>query len=309
MTRPTSKVASGWWDYTTLDPDLLSAAAKLSPADVASMSRPGFTVRTYPSIEEFYLAEAMEYIAAWRMATPEQPAGICGPIGPTEQLPLAARLVNDLELSLRHAHFWAMDEWVLDGEVATPDFMLSFARTNLKLCFDRIRPDLAMPAENIHFPGDDMREYITSWTHARCLIMQGGQGEVKHWAFNEPPRRKGAFVDLPPSPDEYRSLGTRIVDLHPMTLLQNARTSAGGALHAVPDQAVTVGPKETWMADRVSIWHAGNHDTPFGMRLSTLMLTERIVDTSVPISLLADHPDVTFNFLQSGIGTCAVDMH
>ena len=42
-----------------------------------------------------YLAEALEYIDAWRQATGDQPAGICGPIGPTEQLPLVARLVNE----------------------------------------------------------------------------------------------------------------------------------------------------------------------------------------------------------------------
>lgn len=28
-------------------------------------------------------------------------------------------------------------------------------------------------------------------TQIRCVTMQGGQGEVKHWAFNDPPRREG----------------------------------------------------------------------------------------------------------------------
>ena len=35
----------------------------------------------YETLEEFYLAEALEYIHAWRQATADQPAGICGPIG------------------------------------------------------------------------------------------------------------------------------------------------------------------------------------------------------------------------------------
>ena len=74
----------------------------------------------YDTLEDFYLAEALEYINAWRQATEEAPAGICGPIGPTEQLPLVARLVNELEIDLRHAHFWAMDEWVVDGERCRP---------------------------------------------------------------------------------------------------------------------------------------------------------------------------------------------
>ncbi len=94
-----------------------------------------------------------------------------------------------------------------------------------------------------------------------------------------------------------------------MTLIQNARTSGGGVVQNVPSQAVTVGPVETWQAEKVSIWQAGMHDNPFGMRLTALMISERIPDTSAPMSLLADHPNVQFNYLRSGIGTCDAEMH
>ena len=206
--RPISKIAPDWWDYTTLDRDILDQAARLTAEEILGLSRPGFTVRFYDTVEDFYLAEALEYITAWRQATPERPAGICGPIGPTEQLPLVARLVNELELDLRHAHFWGMDEWVVDGREAGLDFPLGFARADMELCFNRIRPDLRMPLENIHFPAVDAPEYVASWDRARCVTMQGGQGEVKHWAFNDPPRRSGPYRDQPPSPAEYRKLST-----------------------------------------------------------------------------------------------------
>ena len=139
--------------------------------------------------------------------------------------------------------------------------------------------------------------------------MQGGQGEVKHWAFNDPVKRTGDYKDNPPSPLEYRKLGTRIVTLHPLTIIQNARTSGGGVVSNIPTQAITVGPVETWKSGKVSIWHAGCHDNPFGMRLTTLMISKKIRDSSVPMSLLADHPDVLFNFYRPGIGSCAVEMH
>ncbi|MCD6289299.1 MAG: glucosamine-6-phosphate isomerase, partial [Anaerolineae bacterium] len=158
--RPISKVAPGWWDYTTLDRELLDDAARLTADDLLGLSREGFTVRFYDTVEEFYLAEALEYITAWMQATDDEPAGICGPIGPTEQLPLVARLVNELGISLRNCHFWGMDEWVVDGREVGMDFPLSFARTDMELCFNRIRPELAMPAENIHFPKADPTEYI-----------------------------------------------------------------------------------------------------------------------------------------------------
>lgn len=307
--RPISKVAPAWWDYTTLDEELLKEAARLTEKDIQSLSRDGFAVRFYDTVQEFYLAEALEYIHAWQQATESRPAGICGPIGPTEQLPLVAQLVNELGLNLRHCHFWGMDEWVVNGKEVSMDFPLGFARTDMELCFGRIRPELAMPTKNLHFPSVNPEEYVRSWDQARCVVMQGGQGEVKHWAFNDPPRREAPYTDAPPPPEVFRRLSTRVVDLHPMTLMQNARTSGGGAVHTVPVQAVTVGPAETWKAEKVSIWHPGHHDNPFGIRLTALMISKRLPDSAVPMSLLADHPNVQFNYLRSGIGTCEVEMH
>jgi glucosamine-6-phosphate deaminase len=307
--RPLSKISPDWWDYTTLDRAILDDAARLKADDLLKLSRPGFTVKFYDTIEDFYLAEALEYITSWRQATADRPAGICGPIGPTEQLPLVARLVNELEIDLKHAHFWGMDEWFVNGKEAPEDFPLSFAKADMELCFNRIRPELRMPRANIHFPKADAAEYVKSYEGVRCVVMQGGQGEVKHWAFNDPPKRVGKYKDAPPSPEEYRQLSTRVVELHPMTIIQNARTSGGGVVTNVPTHAISVGPKETWRAEKVSIWHAGCHDNPFGLRLTTLMISKRLPDSAVPMSLLADHPNVQFNFLRSGIGTCDTEMH
>jgi glucosamine-6-phosphate deaminase len=304
-----SKIAPDWWDYTTLDPKVLADAARLAPNDMLAMSRKGFRVVFYDTLEEFYLAEALEYVTAWRQSTPDNPVGVCGPIGPTEQLPLVARIVNAMDLNLGSAHFWGMDEWVLDGREVPETHPLSFARTDRELCFSRIRKDLAMPESNLHFPKADVRRYEASWKGVRCAVMQGGQGDIKHWAFNDPPRRKGKYKNRPPAPKEFLRLGTRVVDLHPATVMQNARTSGGGQLDLVPSQAVTVGPVQTWQAEKVSIWQAGNHDNPFGMRLTTLMIGKRIADVAVPMSLLALHPNVQFNFYRAGIGTCQVEMH
>jgi len=309
--RKLSVVAPDWWDYTTLDDALVQDVARLTVADMAQLSRPGFKVAMYDTIEEFYLAEALEYIEAWKQSTPDSPCGICGPIGPTEQLPLVARIVNamDLDLGRADAHFWGMDEWVQDGIAVGMDHPLSFARCDLEMCFNRIRADLRMPMSNLHFPGGYLGAYSATYDQVRCLLMQGGQGDVKHWAFNDPLKREGAYVDAPPTPAQYRELGTRIVDLHPMTVMQNARTSGGGNIAMVPTQAATVGPKETWKSEKVSIWQAGCHDNAFGMRLTTFMISKGIADAAVPMSLLADHPNVQFSFFRPGIGPCEVEMH
>ena len=311
MSRPLSKVAPEWWDYTTLDSAILADAARLTERTLKSLSRPGFTIHYYDTLEEFYLAEALEYVTAWQQSTPDDPAGICGPIGPTEQLPLVARIVNSIELNLLKcdAHFWGMDEWVENGKPVATTHPLSFARADMELCFNRIDRKLRPRKENIHFPTGDLKAFSESFDQARCVVMQGGQGEVKHWAFNDPPQRTGKWKHLPPSPEEYRKLKTRVVDLHPMTIIQNARTSGGGYVANVPTRACTVGPVETWKSERVSIWQAGAHDNPFGMRLTALMISKGIPDVSAPMSLLADHPNVHFHYYRPGLGVVAAEMH
>jgi glucosamine-6-phosphate deaminase len=309
MPRKLSSIAPDWWDYTTLDTDLIKEVARLTPEKILKLARPGFKVVFYDTLEDFYLAEALEYISAWKQSTPDNPVGICGPIGPTEQLPLVARIVNDLGLNIKSGHFWGMDEWYIDGKEAPATHPLSFEKADKELCFNRIRKELVMPKENLHFPKADTKAYRKSWEGVRCAVMQGGQGDIKHWAFNDPPKRAGKYKNNPPPPSEYRKLATRVVDLHPITIAQNARTSGGGNITLVPTQAISVGPVETWQAEKVSIWHAGMHDNPFGQRLTTFMISKKIPDTSVPMSLLADHPNVQFNFYRKGIGSCDVEMH
>ena len=309
MPRKLSSIAANWWDYTTLDDDLLKDAAKLTVQDLAQLSRPGFQVVFYDTLEDFYLAEALEYINAWRQATPDNPCGLCGPIGPTEQLPLVARLVNDLGLDLSHAHFWAMDEWVENGRAVPVTHPLSFEKADRELCFDRIKPALRPREEHLHFPRGDFADYSKAWDAVRCVVMQGGQGEIKHWAFNDPPKREGHIQGC-----AAESAGiSKFENAHRRFTSSNVgakrahfgRRKFGGRAA----RAISVGPYETWKAEKVSIWHAGNHDNPFGQRLTAFMISKRLPDAAVPMSLLADHPNVQFNYYRRGIGSCEVEMH
>src|SRR3954464_15321472 len=155
MPRKLSSIAPDWWDYTTLDTDIIKEVAKLTPEKLLKLSRPGFKVVFYDTLEDFYLAEALEYIQAWQRSTADNPVGICGPIGPTEQLPLVARIVNAIGLKLHTAHFWGMDEWVENGQPVLITHPLSFAKADLELCFDRIDRRLRMPNSHLHFPTRD----------------------------------------------------------------------------------------------------------------------------------------------------------
>jgi len=305
MARPYSTINAGWWDYTTLDSQLLKDAAKLTEKDLEQLGRHGFTLHFYDSHETFFLAEAMEYINAWRKSTSSEPSGICGPIGPVRQLPMVAQIINDLQIDVSNGHFWGMDEWYVNGREISAKHPLSFNKTDMEMCFSKIDKKLKMPDENIHLlKADNMDEYSKSFDSIRCLVMQGGQGDTKHWAFNDPVERKGEYKDNPPSPEKYREMKTRIVNLHPLTIVQGARMAGGGVIHSIPTTAITVGPVETWKSKSVSIWHPGYHDNPFGQRLTALMISKKIADSAAPISLLSEHPDVHFHYYRGGIGAC-----
>jgi len=92
-------------DYTTLDKEILDDAARLTANDLLGLSREGSRSSSMTRWRTF----------TWPKRSSTSPrggkrlrstGGICGPIGPTEQLPLVARLVNELDLNLRYAHFW-----------------------------------------------------------------------------------------------------------------------------------------------------------------------------------------------------------
>jgi glucosamine-6-phosphate deaminase len=223
-------------------------------------------------------------------------------------LPLVARLVNELELDLRHAHFWGMDEWVIDGREVPEDFALSFAKADRDLLFNRIRPELRMPERTFTFPRPTRRRTARPGSTAAASSCRAGRARSSTGPSTIRPSAKGSTRTSRPARGVPQA-GHARVDLHPMTIIQNARTSGGGVVTNVPTQAITVGPAETWQAEKVSIWHAGAHDNPFGQRLTALMIAKRIPDSSVPMSLLADHPNVQFNYYRGGIGVCEAEMH
>src|SRR5204863_501820 len=109
--------------------------------------------------------------------------GICGPIGPTEQLPLVARIVNALGVKLHHAHFWGMDEWIENDRPVPRTHPLSFAKADMELCFNRIRPELRMPDANINFPVElDTRvamSLLADHPHVKFSYFRGGIGTVE----------------------------------------------------------------------------------------------------------------------------------
>lgn len=299
-----SAVNNSWWDLTTLDQDLTMKAASLTLEDLKNLSNERCKVVFYDDLDDMFLSQALEYITTWQKATKDNPVGICGPIGPTRQLPIVAKLVNALNIDLKYAHFWGMDEWLLNDKTIPTTNPLSFSGANMRLWYNKIKPELRMPLDNLHFPTkNNLDLYSKSFSEYKCLIMQGGLGHTLHWAFNEPPKRYLQETS-PMEAQQYSYLGAREVDLHPISQIQNATGLSGRDICQMPDKAVTVGPKETFMCDHVSIWYPGHNQNPFGLKLAIYLVSNNIRTSAAPISILAEHESITFHVYRPSIIDC-----
>ena len=82
----------------------------------------------------------------------------------------------------------------------------------------------------------------------------GGIGWCGHIAFWESHLGAEFEGDL----EAYTRAGARLVELHPMTVMQNALHSFGGDWSRVPPKANTIGPREILGARHRSFWLDGD---------------------------------------------------
>ena len=68
------------------------------------------------------------------------------PVGPTDQYPILADMVNRLNVSLKNVHFFNMDEYMVSPtETVGHEDRLSFWGRMKREFYDRVRPELVMP--------------------------------------------------------------------------------------------------------------------------------------------------------------------
>jgi glucosamine-6-phosphate deaminase len=168
------------------------------------------------------------------------------PVGPVDQFPLLAQMINQARLDCREVAIINMDEY-LDGEEWIPiDHPLSFRGYMNREFYDLLDPDLAPRVENRIFPDPRELSAVQQVIDVRggLDVCYGGIGINGHIAFNEPPE-PGEPVDT----DEFAARPTRVLSLTRETVTINSNT-VGGELSIIPRRAVTVGMNEILSAGR-----------------------------------------------------------
>jgi glucosamine-6-phosphate deaminase len=225
---------------------------------LAEHPNPQFRVSIVDDAREFYTRFAADLVGRIRAASEEdRPFVAILPVGPMPQYEIAAEMINAERLSLRHVHTFNMDEYANeDGDTAPLSWPGSFQRAMFEGFFDRIDRELWPPEAQIHFP---TREAIGDYS-ARldalggADVCYGGIGWSGHIAFWEPQLGAEFDGDL----EAWKAAGARLVELHPMTVMQNALHSFGSDWSWVPPKANTIGPREVLGARHRSFWLDGD---------------------------------------------------
>jgi glucosamine-6-phosphate deaminase len=225
---------------------------------LAEHDNPEFRIALVDDAEDFYTRFAADFVGRLRQAAEEDRQFVAIlPVGPMPQYEIAARMINHEELSLRHLHTFNMDEYANDEGVTAPlSWPGSFQRAMLDGFFGLIDRELRPPEDQIHFP---TREAIGDYSaRIEALggadVCYGGIGWSGHIAFWEPQLGAEFDGDL----EAWKAAGARLVELHPMTVMQNALHSFGSDWSWVPPRANTIGPREVLGARHRSFWLDGD---------------------------------------------------
>lgn len=239
------------------DRETCEQVRKITKEEITKHPNPDFHIRVIEEKEDFYFQFALDIVT--RIVEAREKGGrvvFILPVGPVPQYPLAAEMINRLRIPMDHVHTFNMDEYAdEEGNTAPFDWPGSFQRAMWENFFGRIDPKLRPPEKNIHFPTKDVlpdyARMIADLGGADCCY--GGVGWCGHIAFWEAHLGFEFGNDL----EAFKQAGPRIVELHPMTIMQNALHSFSGDWSLVPPKAATIGPEQIVQARWRSFWLDG----------------------------------------------------
>lgn len=273
------------------DREVCERVRAIKREDITKHPNPQFEIRVIENSDEFYFEFALDIVTRIREALEEgKKLVLILPAGPIPQYKIAARLINELGVSLRHVHTFNMDEYANEeGETAPESWAGSFKKSMVENFFSLINKDLRMPESQIHFPSDkNIKDYGKMIEDAGQVdVCYGGIGWCGHIAFWEAHLGAEFGDDI----EAYKKANPCIVELHPMTIMQNALHSFSGDWSSVPPKAATIGPRQIVGARMRSFWLDGYLGGGISwQRFIARLVAYGPVNTIVPGSILQTAP-------------------
>ena len=257
--------------------------------DVTNTPSDKLKIRVIEDQTAFQFAYLMDIVAGIKRALDEgRKRYVLILPAPIPNYAYVAKMINDLNIPCHHVHTFNMDEYAdEDGNTAPRSWCGGFQYWMWHDLFGRIKPELRMPESQIHFPNtqnvNDYTKMIEDLGGAD--VCYGGVGWSGHIAFFEPHLGREFVNDI----DGYLQQGTRIVDLHPITVMQNclyADAGSAGDWSWVPPKAATIGPKDLANSKLVSFWDGYGCGESIWQRFISRLAAHGPVTPLVPASIL-----------------------
>lgn len=203
------------------------------------------------------------------------------PVGPVGQYPLFLNMIHQERVSLKNCWFFYMDENTDNsGYDLLPDHPLSFQGEMRRLWLNKLDPELAIPEEQLFFPGRNNFTQLAGIIDSvgGIDICFGGIGIHGHLAFNEP--EPGV-----------RESDPRLVYLNDFTTTINAiRAKVGGNLEGFPRKAYTLGLKQILGARKIRLACRNGIALDWANTVLRLALLGTPGD-DYPCTFVNEHPD------------------
>lgn len=239
------------------DVEACERVRKIRKAEITAHPNPDFHIRVIEEAPSFFFEFALDIVTRIKRSLEEgKKLTLILPVGPTPQYDLATRMINELDLSCRHLTTFNMDEYAdQDGNTPPVSWPGSFQGSMMANFFMKIDSRLRPPLDQIHFPSRQNIERYSQMIEdaGEADVCYGGIGWCGHIAFWEAHLGFEYKGDL----DGFKRARARLVELHPMTIMQNALHSFGGDWSWVPPKAYSIGPRDILSARHRSFWLDG----------------------------------------------------
>ncbi len=290
------------------DREACERVRRIKKADITKHPNPEFRIRVIEAAESFYFEFALDIVTRIRRARDagERFVAIL-PVGPTPQYELAARMINELGIPCHHVHTFNMDEYADEqGNTPPATWPGSFHTSMMESFFLKIDPKLRPPLKQIHFPDKKNIQRYSQMIKdtGEADVCYGGIGWCGHIAFWE----AHLGLEFGKHFQAYKEAGARLVELHPMTIMQNALHSFGGDWSWVPPMAYTIGPRDILGARDRSFWLDGYLGGGVSwQRFIARLVAHGPVNALVPGSILQEAPG-TYTILGGVADDVAISM-
>lgn len=238
------------------DAEACRRARAVTREEITRHANPDLKIRVIPD-DQFPFRLVTEVFSRIKQAADEGRQLVLITPQPEPLYARVAYLINKFRVDCRKLYTFNMDEYAdQDGNIAPETWPNSFLYQMKRNFYSKLDKDLRPPEKQIagitNKNFHDYQKMIADLGGADVCF--GGIGWSGHLAFIEP----GSEAFAPRPWDEWITLGTRLVELTPITVLQGVlgpEFGQSGDWSWYPPKAATIGPAEIMGAKLYSSWN------------------------------------------------------